>query len=1166
VRICASCGEENSDRARFCQACAAPLEDLAVVATERKLVTILFADLTGSTGLGERLDPERLSEVMRAYFDAMRAEIEAEGGTVEKFIGDAIVAAFGVPAAHDDDPARALRAALRMRSRLGELNRTLSERYGLALAMRMGVNTGEAITRTAPVAGEPMATGDVVNVAARLEQTCEPGGILVAERTARAVRGFRFEDASSLVLRGRDVPMNARLLAGADEDRAGRGLPAMRVRMVGRDHELGILTSQFSRVDVERRPHLVTVYGDAGVGKSRLISEFAAWAQALDHPAGVVHGRCLSYGEGVGYWPLAEILKERAAVLDTDASDVALRRVRELGAALLTPDIAADPARSIAALGHTVGLDDPDVDFGGLPARQVRLEIHAAWRSFFSALARTNPLLVIVDDIHWADAAMLDLLEELGTRVRGPVMFICSSRPELTARRPGWGGGRRDVSSVLLEPLSGADADLLVHQLLEVDDIPNAVKRRILDRAEGNPFFLEEIIRRLLDEGMIIRSEDGWQAASAIAEVTIPDTVQGVLAARVDLLDPLHKRALQMAATVGRVFWTDPVRRLVGEGADLDALLERLEERELVVEQLGSAMAGQREYTFKHGLTRDVAYESLPHRDRARAHQLVADWLEETTGERRAEFYELLAFHYEQAHRYALESDHATAEPPRRRALDYLLLAARQANARLAINAAQRLAERALELAAGGRERALALTVLGQVATNDFRGDDVWRCYTEAADAMLAAAPGEHDTIALLCGRALEVPVRNGGLLAHTVVADSDIRRYMEMGFANAGEGDSEALARLLTCRCSLPFRYAAIASPEAVRSIVDGERAAAIAERLNRPDLLSAALDSINVHQLERGLFGEMERTVARRAALLPQMNDPWEIADAYNMMGWAATVLGKYREVLDIAATATKTSTAATEARIVAQLVIPWSTIARMRLGDFAGCLEDFAEGMRMLGDRAANPVPFFTRHYGCAAFVHELRGDSDAADRILGPLQLALVPNTPEVVLSWARSWQALILAHRDRAEEARAVLEQVRGWRQWRAFALEALCDIVAAQQQWDDALGVWTEARTAAAEGESRSMPCYADRLEGRAATAGGDHATAVALLTRAAHGFEEIEARWELACTRLSLAEALRRHGERDTARAELLRAEPVFAELRSLRELDEARAALASL
>jgi tetratricopeptide (TPR) repeat protein len=282
--------------------------------------------------------------------------------------------------------------------------------------------------------------------------------------------------------------------------------------------------------------------------------------------------------------------------------------------------------------------------------------------------------------------------------------------------------------------------------------------------------------------------------------------------------------------------------------------------------------------------------------------------------------------------------------------------------------------------------------------------------------------------------------------------------------------------------------------------------------------------------------------------------------------MMGWAATVLGKYRDVLDITDAAMRTPAAATETPTVAQLVIPWRAIARMRLGDFDGCLEDFAESVRMLGDRAANPPPFFTRHYGCAAFVHELRGESDSADRILGPLQLSLVPSTPSVVLAWARSWQALILAHRDRAEEARAVLEQLRGHRQWRSFAMEAFCDIVAAQELWDEALGVVTEARSAAAVGESRSMPCYADRLEAHIALASDDHAGAVGLLTRAATGFDDIGARWELARTRLSLAEALRRQGERDTARAELLRAEPVFAELRSRRELDEARAALASL
>jgi class 3 adenylate cyclase len=323
-RTCPNCGEAIAEEARFCSNCGHALEPADVPADERKLVTIVFADVTGSTSLGERLDPERLSEVLTTYFSAMREEVEAEGGTVEKFIGDAVMAAFGVPVAHEDDAARALHAALRMQRRLVGVNEELAAAHDVRLQIRIGVNTGEVLATPNPKPGDAMVAGDAVNAAARLETSAEPGQIVVSERTARSVRGFRFEEIGQLELRGKSVPVRALRLVGEGPRVQERGVPGLRAPMVGRDPELGFLRSVYRRVVEERRPNLVTVYGDPGVGKSRLSAEFLAWAEAEEPPPSIVRGRCLPYGDGVTYWPLAEILKALAAVRDSDEPEVAL--------------------------------------------------------------------------------------------------------------------------------------------------------------------------------------------------------------------------------------------------------------------------------------------------------------------------------------------------------------------------------------------------------------------------------------------------------------------------------------------------------------------------------------------------------------------------------------------------------------------------------------------------------------------------------------------------------------------------------------------------------------------------------------------------------------------------------------------------------------------------
>jgi class 3 adenylate cyclase/tetratricopeptide (TPR) repeat protein len=1165
--ICSKCGAQLNPDAQFCHVCGQPVAEVAP-AEERKLVTVLFADVTGSTGLGERLDAERLKEVMGAYFAAMREEIEAEGGTVEKFIGDAVMAAFGVPAAHEDDTARALRAATRMRRRLEELNAKLSSSHGIALEIRIGVNTGEVVAVTEPRPGEGMVTGDAVNIAARLEQTAEPGQTLVAERTARASRGFLFADAGPLRLKGKGQAVPALLLVG---ERGGeeRGVPGLHAPLVGREHELGLLHALYDRVSSESRPHLVTIYGDAGVGKSRLVAEFLGEAERRDPVPLLVRGRCLPYGEGVTYSPLAEILKSLAGVLDTDPSDLTIEKIRKLGRELMAEGLATDPTRATAALAYTVGVEDPDAPMRDLPPRQVRLETHAAWRSFFSALARDRPVIAVVEDIHWADPAMLDLLEELADRLQGPVQLLCPARLELTERRATWGGGKRSFSSIYIDPLSRDEADRLVGFLLTVEDLPPSIHDRILARAEGNPFFLEEIVRHLIDEGGILREGGRWRAGTAIAEVVIPDTVQAVLAARIDLLAPEEKRALRFAAVVGRVFWTGPVARLLDQPRDeIEEVLDRLEVRELVESRLSSSMGGDREYIFKHILTRDVAYESLPRRERWPAHGRVATWIEETAGQRQREFVEQLAHHYSEAYRGAqdeLAADHVVRENLRRNAFGFLLKASDDARSKLALTKAERLAEQALIIADGLMERAMALENLGEAYLYDYEGDLAWKTLSEAVEARLASVPVDGMAVARLSARALETPVRNAGLM-HAVPPQEETAHLLKIGLSHIHKGDSEELVRLLTMKSFWPWTRSSnqgepLSESQLLEARQAGEEAAGMALRLGRADLASAALDGVGSYYLERGHYGPGLPVIERRLELAPQVEDPWELQDIFNMAAWFAFHIGHYRDAVRYADEGFERW--AVDVPAMAMHCLPWRALARFRLGDWDQFLDDVARTEELLGDRREHPQPFFARHFAAAALVRDVQGDFAGADRYLELLRR--LENEMGRPPTLSVPWMAMLLARRGEFGEARSYLAKGEPHGS-RGVVLEAHCDVLAEMAAWDEAADLLQESREHAEAAGLLALPLFADRLEGGVALAAGDPASAVPSLRRAADGFAGAGARWEAALTRLSLGEALARAGERIAAQREVDVAVEVFRELRSMRELRQAQDLLGRL
>jgi class 3 adenylate cyclase len=1110
-----------------------------------KLVTVLFADVVGSTARAEKLHPEDVRALMSDYFAAMAKEIEAEGGTVEKFVGDAIMAVFGVPTAHEDDAVRAVRAARRMLARLRSWND--SREPGQRLEIHTGLNTGEVVA-SGTVGSDLLVTGDAVNVAARLEQAAQPGTILVGERTARAVRPyFDLRRIEPLALKGKEEAVTAWVVEGEREAPEPRGVPGLRAPLVGRENELAFLRAAWAQVCGEGRPHLVTLLGDAGVGKSRLAREFLS---TLDVDAKVLVGRCLPYGEGVTLWPLAEILKAEAVVLDTDPADVAVGKIAELVETGIDPALAGDRPRTVSALVSTLGLQAADDPLGALDPRDLYRERLVAWRALLTSMARTAPVVAVVEDIHWADATMLNVLDELAERVEGPILFLCPARPDLLRSRPDWGGGRRSFSSLPLDPLSSEESARLVSFLLDVDELPDSVRARILERSEGNPFFLEEIVRHLIDDGLLAKENGRWRAQTGIGGVEIPDNVQSVILARLDLLSPEEKRVAQRAAVVGRVFWDGVVARLAGID-DLDEILRTLHRRELVLERLSSSIGGQAEYIFKHVLIRDVAYESLPRKERSRAHAETAAWIEETSGERAGEFAELLAHHYDAALSLAPEDD------LRGKARRSSLMAAQNALRRFAIEQADRFAQRAVELSKGAAERVEALEALGDLYYIAFNGDGAFRAYRDA----LAELSVDDPAFARLAGRAALFGTRWVGAV-HDLAPSEEVVRIIDAGLDAAGPGEKRERVLLLIDKGFFVSYRENRRDEVAETAVLEAARAA---EELGDPDLLSAALDLQQAWESGGGRCGEAYRMTLRRTELLPRITDVKEIGDTYAMAAESAQHLGRYAEAEARASACIERSRGVDSGSYLHGLT--WRVAARFMLGKWDDALADQTELEHLASlDPRELPAGFTMRAYTFSALCHELRGELAEADRYIALAQryFDFIRERFGTRSSVHVQPLARALAHRGRFEEALTVcplFPRTVG----SGLTFEVLCEIAAAQERWGGAPGLVADAREEAEIGEQLSLPLFADRLEGRAVAAAGDLESAAVLLHRSADGFALLGARWEEAWSRLLLAEVLV-NGDARRTEGELTAALQVFEQLGSVQETERARRLLADI
>ncbi len=636
MMACSACGKELPGEFPFCPFCGAPFSASAA-REQRKTVTVLFCDVTGSTALGERLDPESLRRVMARYFETARSCLERHGGTVEKFIGDAVMAVFGVPAVHEDDALRALRSAAELRDSMVALNQELERDYGVSLQVRVGINTGEVVTGTE----ERLATGDAVNVAARLEQAAASGEVLVGEETLRLARdAVDAEAVEPLAAKGKRSPVRAFRLVTVRKD-----APAFERRlnspMVGRRRELGLLRQAFERAVSESACHLFTVLGLAGVGKSRLVAELVA---GLNGEATTLSGRCLSYGDGITYWPLVEVFRE-------------------------------------------AGAEDELADALSQPSSEETFRVVRRW---LERRAVEQPLVLVLDDLHWGEATFLDFIEHVADWSRdAPILLLCIARPELLDVRPAWGGGKLNTTTVLLEALSDAESEQLVTNLAERLSVDERTRRRIVEAAEGNPLFVEEMLAMVAEDG------GGCEA------VEVPPTIHALLASRLDRLQPRERQVLERASVEGKVFHRGAVAELTPEEVrpEVATHLLALVRKELIRSDAGD-MPGEDAFRFRHLLIRDAAYQSLSKEERASLHERFASWLERVSADRAQEYEEILGYHLEQAQRLRAELGpvDATGRALGGRAAGHLAAAGWRALGRSDMPAARNLLDRAARL------------------------------------------------------------------------------------------------------------------------------------------------------------------------------------------------------------------------------------------------------------------------------------------------------------------------------------------------------------------------------------------------------------------------------------------------------------------------------------
>lgn len=862
---CPDCGAVAADDARFCAQCGHALA--AVIATvsreERKVVSVLFADLVGFTSQAERMDPEEVRAILQPYHAALRADLERWGGTVEKFIGDAVMALFGAPIAREDDPERAVRAALAIRDTVTAEGR---------LHVRIGITSGEALValEARPEAGEGMASGDVVNTASRLQSAAPVDGVLVDDATWRATsRVIEYRDHPAVSVKGKSDPLSvhevvaARSRFGVDA-RASGGAP-----LVGRGRELELLVGAFERAIGEREPQLVTIVGVPGIGKSRLVWELFQHIDRGDRIVRWRQGRALPYAEGISYWALSEIVKAEAGILETDPSDEAAAKLSRAVALVAEP---ADGPWFERHLRPLVGLD------AGIELRgDHRGEAFSAWTRYLEALADERPIVLVLEDLQWADEGLLDFVDHLVDWATGvPMLIAATARPELLSRRPGWGGGKPNALTISLAPLSEAETGSLVAALIEQAVMPVSMREAVLERAQGNPLYAEEFARLIAERGRLDE---------------LPESIQGIVAARLDTLSREEKELLQDAAVVGKVFWSGTLVQMHDRPlAEVEERLHGLERREFVRRDRRSSVAGETEYAFRHILVRDVAYNQIPRGERAERHARVARWIEALG--RPADHAELLANHYLAAIELARLAGRST-EPYSESARVAFHEAGDHASALNAFAAAARFYRATLELMpAGHPDRPAVLFGLGKaLRISEEGGADV---LAEAEGALLGSGDRATAAEAAVLQAELAWFMGDGEQTAAHLTRASDLVTGLPPSFSKA-----YVLSDL--------SRYHMLAGRNA-QAIEVGREALAIAEALDLDEIRVHALDNVGAARVFGGDpagIADLEAAVelGRRINSLDTPRAMNNLGVDYEILGEYARARALWREALPLA-----------------------------------------------------------------------------------------------------------------------------------------------------------------------------------------------------------------------------------------------------------------------
>jgi class 3 adenylate cyclase/tetratricopeptide (TPR) repeat protein len=903
---------------------------------ERRIVTVLFADMAGSTALGEELDPEEMRGLLGRYYAIARDAVTQHGGTIEKFIGDAVMAVFGLPTAHGDDPDRAVAAALAMRDRIRG-----DERLSGRLAIRFGVSTGEVVSSLDQSAGDFLITGDATNVAARLQQAAEPWSILVSERTVRAaIDAFEFGAEIQVVAKGKADPVGAREVLGPRKTmrRHQTSLP-----LVGRENDLAQLQLVARRAIGERRPSMVSVIAPAGTGKTRLVEEFLDWLPSLAQDAVVATAQCLPYGQQLTYWPMRQVLFTL-----TGASDEATpAQVRDAIGSWLRGLGVADVERDTRLLAATIG----EAGTEGVDKDQ----LFAAWRSALEAAARRKPVVIVFEDLHWSSDSLLDLAEfVMQPRGEAPVLMVVLARPELLDRRPAWGGGRLNHLAIALEPLGETAIADLVRHLLDTE-APDVIKL-VSERSEGNPFYAGELVRSYLERGSLER---------------LPDTVQATVLARLDLLPQMERRVLQVGSVFGRAFRAEGVAELEpGLAVHSARLCENLADRDLI------RGAGGDRFAFRHILIQEVAYSTLPRSERARLHGAAARWVESTSEGRESAVAEILAFHHREAAvlSAALEPASEATAAARESAGRWLLKAADVAAAAGATPEAVRHIRAALDFVDPSLQASL------HERMGDMTGGDSGLEEYRLALELYEAGDGKVDDQLRALAGMLMVTTRWSGSVGDRPSEEwmDDLRARGRRLLEHAG--DPRSIGRFLAADAFYPFWIQYLREPtadELAASESESKRALEIANDLDDPDLASLALDAKGGVDTSLYDWAAARETAFRRIEFQSRL-DLYERLDAHSMIAWMSYLMGDL-------ATADRDSAEMAARLLPGQAPYPalhlfaWRALTLYALGRWDEAVASFWRAIESWHDAGRHAAGYGLRGFSVGLDIGRARGDS-------------------------------------------------------------------------------------------------------------------------------------------------------------------------------------------